>query len=217
MKENNRIKKISIGLIATVASVSVLLGSLFDSSHELTAENISEQKAIISDINDQNKIQSEQPASFKEKLKGLILKLPVSIRTIVCVPLWALGSLLISAFETFFTLAIAPFAGIIIGFIIQTALLLLVIGISLKILFPDLPWSKIFNKKTILAAIAGSLLISILDHIMPLFFKKYRLYRFLFKTISGLIVILIIMHAFIRHKKKTADSYDIIYDRKALE
>ncbi|MBQ3295020.1 MAG: hypothetical protein IJH00_00830 [Erysipelotrichaceae bacterium] len=219
MKENKTGKKIGLGIMAGLASVSVILGGLFDSAQELKQEYPKTPKAVIESIEDyseDNLEENERVDSFKEKLKKMIYRIPVKVRICFLVPLWALGTVIIALAELAFKTLIAPFAHIILGFLLQTLILFAVIGICIKILFPDLPWSKIFNKKTFLIVIIGSLFMSACDYVVPKFWKDYTLYRNISKFVLGLIVILIVLKPFIKKKLADGPVYEILYNGKAL-
>jgi hypothetical protein len=215
VKENNTHKKVEIGLLASLTSVSLLLGSLFDSAKELKKDYPRTSKAVVESIGDYSRDdleENEKTVNLKEILKNLIYRIPVKIRTFFLVPLWGLGSVLIYLSELLFQTLIAPTLLNLLSFIVQTLLLLLVIGVCIKILFPDLPWSKIFSRKTILAVFIGSIIMSLCDYIIPYFWKDYTFYRNLLRFISGLIVAAVILKPFIKKKLQHPVSYDIVYD-----
>ena len=102
---DNKKKKIVAGIMSGLTAFSLTLGGLFDSAEELKADYPQNPKAVIESIDDyseDNLEENEAHDSFKEKLKRLIYKIPVKIRTVFFVPLWALGSLLISLIDTLF-------------------------------------------------------------------------------------------------------------------
>ena len=214
VKENNTRKKVGIGLLASLTSISLLLGSLFDSAQELKKEYPKTSKAVIESIDDYSKddLEENEKADFKQKIKNLIYRIPVKIRTVFFVPLWGLGNVLIYMFNLTFQTLIAPILHLLLSFVIQTLILLLVIGICIKILFPDLPWSKIFSRKMIIAVIIGSIFMSLCDFIIPYFWKDYTFYRNLARFILGLLIGTIILKPFIKKKFEHPISYEIVYD-----
>ena len=220
MAETKKKKKALLGLMAGLTGFSVTLGALFESAEELKQNYPQTPKAVVESIDDyseDNLEKNEVHDSFKERLKKLIYRIPVKIRTIFFVPIWALGHVLIALGEAFFKTIFIPLAQQIAGFILQTLILFLVIGICIKILFPDLPWSKIFSKKTIISVLIGSLIIKICDLILPHIFEDYKTYRLIVKFVLGLTVTGIILKPFIKKKLRNRISYDIVYDDKALK
>ena len=213
-------KKVILGLMAGLTTFSVTLGSLFESAEELKRDYPKTPKAVVESIDDYSEDDLENNEvhdSFKERLKKLIYRIPVKIRTIFFVPLWTIGYALIALMETLFRTIFVPLAQQIGGFLFETLIMLLVVGICIKILFPDLPWSKIFSKKTIFAVLIGSLIIKICDLIAPHFIDNYKTYRLIVKFVLGLIATGIILRPFIKKKLENRISYDIIYDEDILK
>lgn len=212
-------KKVALGIMAGLTTFSVTLGALFESAEELKRDYPKTPKAVVESINDyseDNLENNEAHDTFKEKLKKLIYLIPVRIRTIFFVPLWAIGHVLITLLEILFQNIFIPIAQQIGGFLVETLIMLLVVAICIKILFPDMPWSKIFSKKVILSVLIGSLLIKILDLVLPHFIEHYKTYRMIIKFTLGLIATGIILKPFIKKKLENRVSYDIIYDEKTL-
>ena len=211
MNNKKTLKKLGMAIIATITSASVLLSNSFDSPKELL-EDINKKdiptaqhyEYILNDTND------SKPNSHN-RFKELIYKIPVKIRMISCIPLWFIGNMLLMLFHALFNTLLTPIAYMIIGFILQTIILLSVIAVSIKLLFPDLPWSKILSFKTITYVILGSLLMSVFDFVMIRLWDQYSFYRSISKLILGLIVVTIIMKPFIKKKKQNMYTYEIQY------
>lgn len=217
MNEEEKKKKkrqIEKGIVAGITSASVLLGGTFDSPQDLINEQHVKPKAVIEQIGniDDDPEQEKQKSVFEEKLRDLIYRIPVKVRMFLCVPLWFLGTFLISLTDLLANTLLAPIGHIILNFVLHVLLLLAVIGICVKILFPDMPWSKIFNKRTLLLTILGSILLSLCDIFMPMVWEDYRLYRNIAKFVLGLTVILIILRPFLKKKWKERFTYEIVYE-----
>jgi len=218
MESKNR-KKVRLGAIATVTSISVLLGGIFNSPKELMEEEYHQPEAVrinIPDLSEDNLEEGKHGESLKQKLKRLIYHIPVKVRTVFFVPLWIMGTGILFLFNLLSTAVLKPIWQLAGHFLLQTLLLLLIAGICIKILFPDMPWSKIFSKKTLLIVILGSLTMSLCDIILPHYIEHYKSYVFLFKTIMGLIILFILLKPFITKKLKNRISYDILYDQQIL-
>ena len=213
-------KKVALGIMAGLTTFSVTLGALFESAEELKRDYPKTPKAVVESINDyseDNLENNEAHDTFKEKLKKLIYLIPIRIRTVFFVPLWAIGHVLITLLEILFQNIFIPIAQQIGGFLVETLIMLLVVAVCIKILFPDMPWSKIFSKKVILSVLIGSLLIRILDLVLPHFIEHYKTYRMIIKFTLGLIATGIILKPFIKKKLENRISYDIIYDENTLK
>lgn len=220
MEENKeeKKKKIKKGILATITSASVLIGGTFDTPEDIL-EPLEKPIKPVSEVMDYNQdlfedlYKKENP---KDAFKNLIYKIPLKIRMYVCVPLWFLGTGIITLLEFLLKTLLLPAAHVILNFFIHTLLLMAVVGICIKLLFPNLPWSKIFSKRTLLFIFIGSICMSLLDVFIPIVWDKYRLYRFLSKLIIGLIVLFIILRPFIKKKIDDLYEYEITYNGKTL-
>ena len=213
-------KKVRLGIAIGLTSLSVLLGSVFDSSKDLLEDLPQEPGLMTETVNDLSK-DSLEKRSLKQKagisIRNVIYKIPVKIRVVLFLPLWLLGNLVLIGAELLYRTLLAPIGSLILGFILQTLLLLGIAGICIKLMFPDLPWSKIFNRKLILLVVAGSVFMSACDFVMPMIWDKYVLYRRLSRLIIGLIVILIILKPFIKKKLRHCVSYEVRCDGETFK
>lgn len=212
-KSKKRKKKIA-GVIAGVTTASVLLGRTFNSPKDLLETLENDTDPIFEEYREVD-LEERHPwlgMSFRQTARNVVYKIPVKLRMVFCVPLWYLGNALLFTADFLAAKLLTPLAHLVLSFLLQTLLLMAVIGICIKILFPNLPWRKIFSKKTVLFVFFGSLLISICDVILPKIWDQYAAYRRLSKFILGSLVILLIMKPFLRKKWKERISYDIQYD-----
>lgn len=221
MEENKhdiKKKKIKKAVVATVTSASVLLGGAFDTPEEILKPDNKPIKPVSEfvDYSDDLFEDMYKKENAKDSFKNLIYKIPLKIRMYACVPMWFLGNGIITLLELLLKTVLLPIAHIVLNFFIHTIVLMAIVAICVKLLFPNLPWSKIFNKRTLLFIFLGSIIMSILDIIMPIVWDKYRLYRFLSKLIIGLIILFIVLKPFIKKKIEDLYEYEITYNGKAL-
>ncbi|MBQ6559806.1 MAG: hypothetical protein IJL85_03150 [Erysipelotrichaceae bacterium] len=213
-KKKQRNRKLAAGLIAGVTSASVLLGRTFDSPKDLLDDLLNDTDPVVEECKEVL-LEERHPwlgMSFRQTTRKYILKIPVKLRMVLCVPLWIMGNALLFMANLLVRTILTPLGHLVLGFLLQTLILMAIIAICIKILFPDLLWSKIFNKKTVLSVIIGSIIMSICDAVMPLFWDQYKAYRRLSKLILGSVVILLIMKPFLQKKWKERVTYDIQYD-----
>ncbi len=208
-EKDARKKKIRMSILAGITSASVLMGSTFDSPRDILDEGSERPEPL----REEYVHASDSFRSRKDSLiRRIIYLIPVRIRSILCIPLWFLGNGVILLLELLYRGILTPLRNIIAGFIIQNLILLGVIAVSIKILFPGLPWSKILNRKIVIIAFIGSLIMSILDFIMPKIWEGYRLYRMLSKLVIGLIVVVIVMRPFVKRRLRKIRTYEIEYE-----
>ena len=209
-------KRVRQGLITTLTSASVLIGTTFNSSQDILNEFEKPVEPHVKNLNNENILDTNKVSSKSNILKNIIYKIPVNIRLYIFVPLWFLGTGIIYVVEMFLKI-ITPFAHILTNFVIHLLLMSLVVIICIKLLFPDLPLKKILNKKTLLLIIIGSIALSICDLIMPFIFDKYRLYRNISKLIIGILFLLAILKPFIKKKRNNLYSYEVVSDDMTFE
>ena len=210
-KQLQKEKRVRQGLLAVLTSASVLVGTTFDSPEDILNKYDKPIKPLVEDADKQESVDKKTDNHSKDYFKNIIYKIPLNIRLYIFVPLWFLGTGIIYAFEILLKI-IEPLTHILIGSVIHFLLLLGIVGICVKLLFPNLPLSKIFNKKTLLLIILGSIILSLCDLIMPIFLDKYRMYRTISKLIIGISLLAIILKPFIKKKIENLYSYEIIND-----
>ena len=90
-------------------------------------------------------------------------------------------------------------------------MILIVIFSSVKLLYPDMPFKKIANKRTIMGALIASILIAVCDIVVPLYWEKYNLYKKMTKMVLGLIAIALIIKPHLIDKwKNRKNNFQII-------
>lgn len=216
--EDKKKKQIEKGIVAGLTSVSVLLGSTFDTPQDLINNDKYKPKAVIEKIQseEEENHKSKQENLIKAKLRNLIYRIPVKIRTYLFVPLWFLGTFLISLTDLLTKVVLVPASHIILNFVLHILVIMAIVVICIKILFPDLPLSKILNKRTLMMIFIGSFILTLCDIFMPMIWTKYKTYRNISKLVLGLTVILIILKPFIKKKLENPYTYEIQYENETL-
>jgi uncharacterized BrkB/YihY/UPF0761 family membrane protein len=130
---------------------------------------------------------------------------------LVFIPLWYLGTSILLLIEILTKAVLTPIGNWLLFFLIQTLLIITVIITSMKILYPVMPLKKIVNKRTMIGALIASILITICDIIIPLYWAKYSLYKKLTKVTLGLVAIAFIMKPHLVDKwKNRKNNFQII-------
>ena len=209
-KKDSRKKKIKLGILAGLTSASVLLAGTFDSPKDVLDGHLDDPEPLREEYD--QPIDNSLAYHVRTGFRNFIYMIPVRIRAILCIPLWFAGNGVLFLLELIYRGILTPMGNLIVSFLLQNLVLLAVIAAAVKLLFPDLPWSKIFNKKTIITVFIGSLIMSVCDLIMPMIWDRYRLYRTLSKLIIGLIVVVLVMTPFVKRRLKKIHTYDIEYD-----
>lgn len=91
--------------------------------------------------------------SRADQLRAAIIRLPVAVKALILLPLWAIGAIPVAVFTA---LAGLPIWGTILGFVLQGAVLLGVFCVVYKLLFPHKKLRDLFKKKNIKWLLAGA-------------------------------------------------------------
>ena len=177
-------------VIASVAGIGILLASAFNSPEEVINDDLNENKVII-----KSEIKNKQKQSFVDRI-------PLFLRTIIGVPLWILGNLLIKLIDKLAKLTLMPFLKFLLMWFLLFLVILLIIVLCIKILFPEIPFRKIINKKLIINVAIGTFIISVVNIVMPLIWKEYIDYKYTVTFILGLVLIVLNILPFIKEKSK---------------
>ena len=84
---------------------------------------------------------------------------------------------------------LAPVLGIVLKWVLAGLALLGVFAGAMKLAFPHLPLRKILRPKNILFILLGTVILGIVDKVVPMFWNEYTGYRFLIMLGGGLVVL----------------------------
>ena len=145
-------KKAKKAAVAATLTASIVTVNSFDAPDEivnssyLNARNIDSNHEIIN-YDDVEELNEESPKN--NKLKKFITWIPYPIRMIIFLPLWIIGFISQIGAKLLFKTVISPILSILLSIVFNSLLMIAIFLICVKILFPDIPWRKILNKKTI--------------------------------------------------------------------
>ena len=186
-KENKRTasrakKAAAVSAVALLTAASVATGSLFDSPAALLAEDGTsvvctvsdgaEDAADDADAGEAGGEETRRRGGARAALRERILRLPMFVRLLVILPLWALGSALIAAAGAAWTL-LSPVLGKLAGFALLLALLAGTFLAAVKTAFPDLPLKKILSRRSLVALLLGAATLTAVDAALPLVWDDY--------------------------------------------
>ena len=153
-------------VIALLTTASVVTGSLFETPAALLPEDGA--PAVVYNMNSgldgaeddagMNEDESEEKSrrgGIRAVLRQRILQLPLAVRLLVILPLWALGSIILAAAGAVWTL-LSPVLGKVTGFALMLALLVGAFVLAAKAVFPDLPVKKLLSRRNLAALLLGA-------------------------------------------------------------
>lgn len=196
-------KNFIASVLASLAGIGILLASAFNSPDEIINDDLNENKAVV-----KSEIKNKQKLSFIDRI-------PLFLKAIVGVPLWILGNLLLKLIDKLAKLTLLPFLKFLLIWFLLFLIILIIIVLCIKLLFPEIPFRKIINKRLILNVAIGTFIISILNILLPFIWKEYLDYKYTVTFVLGLVLIILNVLPFIREKSKiNAIVYDEIKENE---
>lgn len=192
------------GATTALVVLSLLSGLAFSGPQEITEEQSAasyNQAPIVMDIDDYMSAEvddGDDDADEQKTAKGslfarfrqAVLSLPQSVRILIIVPLWAIGTALMTAVSVLWNVIFAsPLGAFIASFALGFAILTGLFAATAKMLFPDVPLSRILQKRNILILGITALMLSAFDALAPLYWNKYPLAAAGVKLVIGASVI----------------------------
>ena len=120
------------------------------------------------------------------RFRQAVLTMPQSVRLLIVTPLWLIGTAIMTLisflWNVIFTSPIGAFiASLALGFGILVGLF----TATAKILFPDVPVSRILCKRNLLILAATAVILSVFDAVAPHYWHDYPLAAALLKLVFG--------------------------------
>lgn len=190
-KKNQWKKKAAVGVVAAAASASVLVGGAFDSPADLLSTDggddnnssapvlhtLSAQTAQPAAVNDPGDDASDENDGERRQrfpaVRRWILGLPIGVRALVGVPLWAAGWAITSGLALLWEAALSPLGGKILAWVLAAVAAILVFALTAKALFPNAPWKKILRPRNILILLVGMVVLGATDTLLDIFWEDY--------------------------------------------
>lgn len=183
-KERNKTKKRAAATAAAViAAAGTVLGGSFDSPADLLEDDdelFSASPIVEYALNDDDAADDGDDAeeaderSRRGRVRRIVKSMPVGVRAVVGVPLWCVGWLIITFVSGLWGAVLSPVLGTVLKWVLAAGIMLAVLLAMLKIVFPDMPIKKRFNKKSILTALIGIAAIGVLDAVLRFFLPEYK-------------------------------------------
>ena len=194
MKKEEKKKAGAAGAAAAVvAAASVAVAGAFSSPAAIlededkpsayverteTEENSAESSPVETEEDEEERKKPGLKAAVRKKL----LSLPLAVRVLVLVPLWAIGTGIVFLLGGLWQV-LSPALGKALGAVAIAALIYGIIALGIKAIFPNVPIKKLLNRKTIPAMCIAGAAAAALDVIFPLFISDYSNIRSVAQTV----------------------------------
>ncbi|MDI9540177.1 MAG: hypothetical protein QM204_01700 [Bacillota bacterium] len=170
--------------IAATTAASLFVNNTYDKPLEIIDESFKEE-----DIDEQ--LNQKKKTSFKIKCKQLLHNIPQPLRVILLLPLWSLGWFLMLVLRPVWENLLVGIFSEISYWVILSLIIMAIILFSALFLFPDIPLSKTFNKKTISLIIALITTLAISDKLTSMYYPAYNSFKKYVKFISCITIVII--------------------------
>ena len=199
-KEKSTRKRAAAAAVAVAASASVVTGTLFADPADLLQNDVA--TPIVETIDDggsgddgtnpdetENEESEAAALGLRERMRQWILALPIGVRLVFVLPFWALGYGITAAATALWSAVLSPLLSSALSWVLLIAALVGAFAFTAKAIFPDMPWKKILNRRSILIIILGGLLLGAADHLLPLVWTGYGRFAAIVRMAGSFLVL----------------------------
>ena len=108
------------------------------------------------------------------------------MRLVFILPFWAVGYAVTGVATALWASVLSPLMGSVLGWVVMIAAMVGAFGLAAKAIFPNMPWRKIFNRRSVLAIIILGALLGAADLILPTFWTGYIQIRSIVRLVGTL-------------------------------
>lgn len=200
MKKKNKVPGV---LIALGAALGIIVNGAFGSPADMLADVPGNKTAVVADISDEpdggvqdsddgsgEEKEEKEKRGFFAKFKKWVLDLPWWVRSVIGVPLWAIGYLLRRGLSVLFKSILAPLLFAVLKWLLFALILLLVFTVIMKLLFPEMPLSTILSKRNVIGIALSTAALAVICEILPKAVPEFEKYVVLTEFTGGLLILL---------------------------
>lgn len=181
-------KKVAAGVAATVAIASIATNLAFTPDELLHDQAYLESHTRYMQMNDQGEYEIEysEPEELgrKDSARTWLLKLPVPIKALFLLPLWALGAIPVAIGTGIFS-ALSPIWAQAVSFLLQAGVLVGVFCAVYKLIFPNRKVRELFQKKNRRWLLLGALGVTALNFILAAAWPGWSVARVIIMIVAG--------------------------------
>lgn len=200
---NNKAVKITatVTLLASLAA-GMIFSSALDITPELKRTSVN-QPPIVMDIDeygsttldddDEDADEKKGNVGIAARIRQAVLSLPLAVRLLIIMPLWAVGTAIMTVVSVLGRAIVAsPIGAFILSVAVGFGILLVLFVTTAKVIFPDVPLSRILTKGHVTTLLVIALGLAGADAVAPLFWAKYPIVSGAVKLGVGALVIAIL-------------------------
>lgn len=210
-------KKIAAGVAVTVAAASIATNLLVEPEELVhSAEYLARTQAVAvaPDVDTDITVEEEAEKTRADAVRAWIIRLPVAVKTLIFLPLWALGAIPVTIGTAVFT-AMAPIWAQVCGALLQIALLIGAFGLGYKLVFPHKKVRDIFKKRNFKWLFMGAGAVTMANFVLTTAWTGWPVVRAIVMTVVGFGALFLLWHR-IAKKVKPAEP-NVVTTRLRLE
>ena len=205
-KERSAKNFVTGSALAAIAAAGLTLGALFSSPDDLLNKEffltppyeisdviLNEDNSDGPDVSPETE-QEKKQRGIRAALRRLLLRLPIEARAFAGVPIWVFGRVLLALLGLLLKNVLAPAWVAILKYLCIAGLILAVMLLTVKAVFPDVPIRKVVTGRKIAVSAAVSVLFGAVGTLLQIFWpeamKTYEIIE------SGLITVIVVLVGF---------------------
>ena len=190
-------KKIAAGVAVTVAAASIATNLAFQPDELLHDHAYLEAHTRMIQLDElgEAEIEYTEPEELTrhDTMRNWLLRLPVPVKALFLLPLWALGALPVALGTSLFSGG-SPILSYVLSFILQAAVLVGVFCAAYKLIFPDRSIRELFKKKNRRWLVLGAAAVTGLDMLLGLFWSGWSAVRVVLLVSGGFGILCLLWH-----------------------
>ena len=123
--------------------------------------------------------------SGMDKLRDWIIHLPVAVRAVVLLPLWAIGAVAFAVAGAFSAALATPAGQLVLGFLAQLGILLAVFLLAYKAIFPKTPVKELLSKKKFPWLLAAAAFVTVVNLALEQVWDHWGIVRIILMAAVG--------------------------------
>ena len=181
-------KKVAAGIAATVAAASIATNLAFEPDELVHSAAYLDSHTKYMQVSDPGEAEieysEEEDLSRQDQLRTWLLKLPVPIKALILLPLWALGAIPVAIGTAAFS-AVSPIWAHVVSFLLNAAILFGVFCLVYKLIFPERKLTELFKKKNRRWLILGVVAVTGADMLLAQFWSGWSFVRVIILVAVG--------------------------------
>ncbi len=210
-------KKIAAGVAVTLTAASIATNLLVEPEELLhSADYLANAKLVeLAELEETDLVVEEEAKKTRlDALRDRIIRLPVAVKAVFLLPLWALGAIPVTIGTAVFS-ALAPIWTQVLGVLAQAGILVGVFCLGYKLLFPKKKVRDLFKKRNFRWLLLGAGSVSVANVLLTAAWSGWPVLRAVVMALVGFGVLCLLWGRIARKIKP--EEPDLVQTRLKLE